>query len=110
MTRALTIRQRAALRRIARSLAAEDPVLAQQLRPGSAARDRVLRLGWLPPVAFLVLGMGFTVSGIFLELGSAVMLGFGLLVLAHLRRSWLRRHGTGVRIEPRPRNRNWQNG
>ena len=110
MTRALTIRQRAALRRIARSLAAEDPALAQQLHPGFGDRDRVLRLGWLPPVAFLLLGMGFAVSGVFLELGSALMLGFGLLVVAHLRRSWLRHHGTGVRIEPSPRNSNWQNG
>jgi len=109
MRRGLTVRQRVALRRIARSLAAEAPELARQLHGDDATRDRTLRLGWWSPAAFLFVGAAFVVTGLYLELGSAVILGFGLLSLAHLRRTWLLRRGAGARVVP-TRNSNWQNG
>jgi Protein of unknown function (DUF3040) len=107
MQRALTpARQRAALRRLARQLRAQDPELAKLLSDGEPGLLPTLHFTSVPTTGYSVVGALLFVTGVWLGVGSAVLWGMicgGLAVLryrAAQRPAEVRRSGPVGGVKP----------
>jgi hypothetical protein len=78
-------RQRLALRTLARQLLTEDPELARLLSHRRLRQLRPLRVSSVPVVGYLIAGVLMFMVGCYLEVGSAVLFGLAMFVLAAVR-------------------------